>query len=95
MKRYSKKSFAQVMINKLLKGKLDELKNTIGKEIEATWNLSYCDVITHLVKNYKPTEKFETSIEPKLLTKFSFSEAKLRVTKKLDGKQRVSYFLES
>lgn len=95
MKRYSKKGFAQVMINKLLKGKLDELKKIIAKETGATWNLSYCDVISHLVKNYKLPEKIVTSIEPKLLTQFSFSEAKLRVSKKLDGKQRVSYSLEN
>jgi len=73
------------MINKLLKRDLYELKEIIGREIGAAWNLSYGDVISHLVKNYKPSQKIETAIEPKLLTKHSFSEAKLNVSYSLEN----------
>ena len=95
MKRFSRKWFAQIMINKLLKRKLDQLKVTIAKEINATWKLSYNDVITHLIKNYKESRRIEVPLEPKLLLSNLLKNSRLKISTKLDGKQRVSYSLEN
>jgi len=107
MKRFSRKWFSQIMIHRLLKRKLDQLKVTIAKETNATWKLSYNDVITYLIKNYKESRRIEVLLEPKLLTGVTLDKSSLNLsvplkkvttlntTTKLDGKQRVSYSLEN
>jgi len=95
MKRFSRKWFAQIMINKLLKRKLDQLKVTIAKEMNATWKLSYNDVITYLIKNFKESRRIEVPLESKLLLGSPLKNSGLKISTKLDGKQRVSYTLEN
>ena len=94
MKRFSKKWFAQIMVSKLLKRDLDQLKIIIGNEMQATWKLSYNDVIKQLVKNYKESRRIEVPLEPKLLLGSSLKYSGLKISTKLDGKQRFSYSLE-
>ena len=95
MKRFSKKWFSQIMVNKLLKKELDQLKIIIGNEMRATWKLSYNDVIKQLIENFKESRRIEVSLEPKLLLGSSLKNSGLTVSSKLDGKQRVSYSLEN
>jgi len=107
MQRFSRKWFSQIMIHKLLKRELDELKSTVSMEISSDWKLSYGDVISYLVKEFKKSRQIEYPIEQKLLSGTSFSSTKLKVSiplekissinsvTKLDGKARVSYSLES
>ena len=95
MKRFSKRWFAQIMVNKLLKKELDQLKIIIGNEMLATWKLSYNDVIKQLIKNYKESRRIEVPIESKLLLSNSLKNSGLKISSKLDGKQRVSYSLEN
>ncbi|MCH8915093.1 MAG: hypothetical protein IIA82_04535 [Thaumarchaeota archaeon] len=104
MKRFSRKSFSQIMINNSLKNELDQLKQIVANEISATWNLSYGDVIFYLIKKFKQ-QTFEYEIEPKLLVANQISESNLKIStplnnnrifssRKLDKKIRVSYTLE-
>jgi len=106
MKRFSRKWFSQIMIHKLLKKELDELKSIVLKEISSTHPISYADVITILIKEFKEKRKIECILEPKLLVKNSFSGTELNATiplrkillasgSKLDGKQRISFSVES
>ena len=83
------------MIHRLLKRELDQLKVTIAKEMNATWKLSYNDVITYLIENYKESRRIEVPLEPKLLLGSSLKNSGLKVSTKLDGKQRASYILEN
>lgn len=53
MKRASREWFKQIMISIVLKKDLDLLKQTMKKEYNINYNLSYADVITILVDNYK------------------------------------------
>ena len=106
MKRFSRKWFSQIMIHKLLKKELDELKSIVSKEIPSTHPISYADVIIILIKEFKEKRKIEYLIEPKLMIKNSFSGTKLNASiplrktslasgSKLDGKQRISFSIES
>lgn len=107
MKRFSRKWFSQIMINKLLKRELDQLKSIVARETLVTWNLSYGDVISYLIKNFKKSQRIESLVEPKLLTSVTLDKSGLNLsiplkkvttlstTTKLDSKQRVSYSLEN
>ena len=95
MGRFNKNWFAQIMIHRLLKRELDQLKVTITKEMNATWKLSYNDEIKFLIKNFKESRRIEVPLEPKLLLGSSLKNSGLKVSSKLDGKQRVSYSLEN
>jgi len=95
MKRFSKKWFAQIMIHRLLKRELDQIKFVIAKEMNATWKLSYNDEIKFLIKNFKESRRTEVSLEPKLLLGSSLKNSGLKISSKLDGKSRVSYTLEN
>ena len=95
MKRFSRKWFSQIMINKLLKRELDQLKFIIAKEMNATWKLSYNDEIKFLIKKFKESRRIEVPLEPKLLLGSSLKNSGLKISTKLDGKQRFSYSLES
>lgn len=95
MKRFSRKWFLQIMIHKLLKRELDELKKIIAKETLVTWELSYGDVIAHLVKYYKENKSIAYPVEQKLRVIIPLKKSTLSISSKLDGKQRVSYSLEN
>ena len=105
MKRFSKKSFSQIMINNSLKSELDQLKQIVTNEISATWNLSYGDVIFYLIKKFKQPQTLEYEIESKLLIANQITKSNLKIStslnntriassRKLDKKIRVSYTLE-
>ena len=92
MKRFSRKWFAQIMINKLLKRELDQLKKIISKDTNIHYNLSYGDVIKFLLQHYMQSKKLEYAVEPKTYVVTSLpSVTSVNVSSKLDGKQRVSY----
>ena len=93
MKRFSRKWFSQIMINKLLKRELDQLKKIIPKETNTNYNLSYGDVIKFLLQNYMQSKKIEYTLEPKLNVSNPLRSVSNFVSIKLDGKQRVSYTL--
>lgn len=96
MKRFSKQWFSQIMIHKLLKRELDQLKKIIAIDINVNYNLSYGDVITVLVNYYKKTKQIEYPIEQKLKVVTPLKKASpISVSSKLDGKTRVSYSLEN
>lgn len=52
MKRFSRKSFSQIMISNLLKDDLDQLKIIINKKSD-NCSQSYGDVISYLVNKLK------------------------------------------
>ena len=83
------------MLHKLLKKELDSLKKSIGEEININYNLSYGDVITFLVNFYKKSKQKEYPIEEKLRVATTLLNNSINVGTKLDGKQRVSYFVET
>jgi len=106
MKRFSRSWFSQIMIHKILKKELEELKSIIDKEISGSCPISYGDVITYLIKEFREKRKIEYPIEQQLLFRNSFSATKLNAvvqlkknslasSTKLDGKQRISYSVES
>ena len=95
MKRFSRGWFTQIMIHRLLKRQLDQLKKIIAKETNVNYNLSYGDVITFLVNNYKKTKQKEYPVERKLSVTVPLQTKSINVSAKLDGKQRVSYSLEN
>ncbi len=94
MRRF-RKWFAQIMINKLLKNELDQLKNTIAKEMNATWKLSYSDVIKYLIKNFKESRRIEVPLEPSIWSGNSFRNSRLKNTVKLEGKTIAAFSFES
>jgi len=57
MKRFSRKLFSQIMINNSLKDELYLLKSIVAKKINATWNLSFGDVLKHLIDFYQENSK--------------------------------------
>jgi len=95
MKRFSRTWFSQIMIHKLLKKELDSLKKNIAFETNVNYNLSYGDVITFLVNHYKKTKQKEYPIEEKLRVATPLQRKSINVGTKLDGKQRVSYSVET
>ena len=94
MRRF-RKWFAQIMINKLLKNELDQLKNIIAKEMNATWKLSYSDVIKYLIKNFKESRRIEVPLEPSLWSGNSFRNSRLKPTVKLEEKIIAAFSFES
>ena len=95
MGRFNKNWFKQIMIHKSLKQELDKLKIIITKENSVTWELSYNDIIKHLIDSFKESNRIEVPLEPKLLLGISLKNSGLTISSKLDGKQRVSFSLES
>ncbi len=95
MKRFSRSWFTQIMIHKLLKRELDQLKKIIVKETNVNYNLSYGDIITFLINHYKKVGSNEHTIEQKLCVSIPLQKKSINVSTKLDGKQRFSYSLES
>ena len=84
------------MIHKIIKQQLDELKIIIALETNSTYKLSYGNVISYLINEFKQSKRIEYPIEQKLLVSVPIKQIKLFSTSsKLDGKTRVSYSLES
>ena len=95
MGKFNKKWFSQIMINKLLKNELNQLKKIIINNTLVTSELSYADVISFLIEHYKKNI-VEYPIEQKLLVSVPLTQVKpLSISSKLDGKTRVSFSLEN
>ena len=95
MGKFNKKWFEQIMINKVLKRELDNLKKIIAVKPNVKYNLSYGDVITILVDHYKKNIT-EYPVEQKLQVSIPLKHVRpLSVSSKLDEKIRVSYSVES
>jgi len=94
MGRFNKSWFKQIMINILIKNQLDQLKTIIRKQMNSNCELSYCDEIKFLIKYFRESKRIEVPLEPALLLGSSLSNQGLKISSKLDGKQRVSFSLE-
>jgi len=104
MKRSSKKWFSQIMIHKKIKQELDSLKEIVRINTNANHRTSYGDVISFLIKHYKNSLRVEYPLSQGVLVgneiqkkdlsvSIPLKRKSLRVSSKLDGKQRVSYTL--
>jgi len=104
MKRLSKKWFSQIMIHKKIKQELDSLKELVHINTKVNHRISYADVIIFLIKEYKKSLRVEYPLSQGLLVENKIKEKNvsvsihlerksLRVSSKLDGKQRASYTL--
>ena len=95
MGKFNKKWFSQIMINKLLKNELNQLKKIITNDILVTSELSYGDVISFLIEHYKKNVA-EYPIEQKLQVSIPLTQVKpLSISSKLDGKIRLSFPVEN
>lgn len=83
------------MINKSLKHELDQLKDIVTIETKATWVLSYGDVLSYLINEFKNSRTIEYNIEPKLNIAIPLEKISTLVSTKLDSKQRFSFSVES
>ncbi len=83
------------MVNKLIKKELDQLKIIIHKQMNSNCKLSYNDEIKFLIKYFKESRRIEVPLEPKLLLGSTLKNSVLNISTKLDGKQRVSFSLQS
>jgi len=90
-----RKWFAQIMINKLLKNELDQLKITIAKEMNATWKLSYGDIIQFLIQKYEESRRIEEQLEAKSFIGNLFKNYRTEMSTKLEGKTRIDNIFES
>ena len=95
MGKFNKRWFSQIMINKFLKTKLNNLKKIIIKDTLVTSELSYGDVILFLVNHYGKTKQTEYTMEQKLSFSTPLKRKSVNVSTRLDRKQRFSYSLES
>jgi len=66
MKRFSRRWFTQIMIHRLLKSELDQLKKIVTIETNVNYKLSYGDVIKYLLNYYKKNKRLEFPLENKL-----------------------------
>jgi len=57
MINYNAQKFSQIMLRNSLKDELYLLKSIVAKKINATWNLSFGDVLKHLIDFYKANSK--------------------------------------
>ena len=96
MKRFSRNRFSEIMINNVLKKELYDLKQPVKKEAAMTWKrISYGDVISYLVKEFKKSRDIEEQpLDKKLRVGYKFSSRKLRVSRKLNQKRYISYSLD-
>lgn len=83
------------MLPKLIKQQLSELKSIVAIETNAIHKISYGDVILFLLNKYKESQRIEFPIEEKLLVSVPLKQVPLSFGGKLDGKTRVSYFVEN
>ena len=95
MKRFSKKWFSQIMINKIIKNELDSLKQTVVIEEKMNFKPSYNDVLSFLIKHYKK-QYVEYPVEQKLKIVIPLNKVRpLSLSSNLDGKTRVVFSLGS
>ena len=95
MGKFNKTWFKQIMISTSLKQDLNCLKFIIAKEMNVNWKLSYNDEIKFLIKKFNESRRIEVQLEPALLMGNLLNNPGLKISKKLDGKTRVAYSLES
>ncbi len=106
MKRFSRKWFAQIMIRKSLKQKLDSFKEIVRFETNANHPISYGDVVSFLIEKYEKPLRVVYPLSQKTLVGTKIKRGNLKVVtrlrrqttsviSKLDGKTRVSFLLES
>ena len=106
MKRFSRRWFSQIMIHKLIKQELDELKKVFAIKYNIHYKLSYADVIRILISEYRKSHRVEYPISQKTLVVTKIKRGNLKVVTplkrrassvgaKLDGRTRVSFSLES
>jgi len=101
MKRLSKVWFSQIMIHKLIKQELDELKEHVRIYTHANHRISYADVIIFLIREYRRSLKVVFPLSPKTLVgaKLKRTSPKIAmplkksttVVTKLDGRTRVRF----
>ena len=105
MKRFSRKWFAQIMIRKSLKQKLDSFKEIVRFETNANHPISYGDVVSFLIEKYEKPLRVVYPLSQKTLvgTKIKRENLKVvtplrrystKIVSKLDGKTRVVFSLE-
>ena len=94
MKRFSRKNFSQIMINNSLKQELDQIKYVVSKEISASWNVSYSDVISFLVNQFMKSQRQEYDLEKKLISSTILSNPNVSVVTRLKPKLITSFSLE-
>ncbi len=106
MKRFSRKWFAQIMIRKSLKQKLDSFKEIVRFETNANHPISYGDVVSFLIEKYEKPLRVVYPLSQKTLVVTKIKRENLKVVTplrrqitsvgvKLDEKTRVSFPLES
>ncbi len=95
MGKFNKFWFKQIMLPKLIKQQLSELKSIVAIETNATHKISYGDVILFLLNKYKESKQIEFPVEEKLLMSVPLKQVPLSYSEKLDGKTRVSFSVES
>ena len=59
MGRFNKNWFCQIMIDKFLRKKLNELKSIVAMENKVNHKLSHREVIYFLVNHYEKTKRIE------------------------------------
>jgi len=79
MKRFSKKWFAQIMINKRIKQQLDQLKNVIRIDTHVQGPISYNDEIKYLIKKFNESRRIEVPLQPVLFSGSSFKDPGLKI----------------
>ena len=95
MKRFSRRSFSQIMVNNSLKNELWDLK----EQIQTSCTVSYGDVIFFLLDKYKQKQiinkkskkKLEFAVKPGLYVSFPLKKQVVNVSTKLESKKLVSY----
>jgi len=107
MGKYNKLRFTHVTLKRFTKDRLTRLKNKIALHSIRKLNCSIDEAVSFLMDFYEQNSKQEYSIEKKLLSATSFSSTKLKVSvplkkissidvvKKVDGKERYVYSVES
>ena len=106
MGKTNKKNFAHLTINKKLKHELDLLKEIVRKEMDVTRTIWYPDVIIFLINHYRNSSRVEYPLNQGLQVGNKLEKKGLCVStpitprpysasRKLDGKTRVSFLLES
>ena len=84
------------MIKKSLKADLDQLKNIISEQKSVSWSLSYGEVISYLVNEFKKNpsmvrKKYSTKVRSGLFVSIPLNKIELNVGIKLEKKNLVSY----
>ena len=106
MGKTNKKNFTHLTVNKKLKHELDLLKQIVRKEMGVTHTIWCPDVINFLISHYRNSSRVEYPLKQGLQVGNKLEKKGLSVSipitprpysasRKLDGKTRVSFLLES